>query len=317
MSEAPYYVIGIDAGGTATRGQLADPDGAVLAACETGPSNVQTLGVEQCARVVDDAVASLCIDARAPQSAVPVVVFGAAGAGRESDQRRMRGAVQALWEERDDHPRSILVVSDADIALEAAFGDEPGIVIIAGTGSIVYGRDAGGAIRRCGGWGPVLGDPGSGAALGLAALRHAAKVFDGCAQPTLLTALLAKSAGIDSGEALIAKVYHDGTAPATLAPLVFEAASDGDGAAQTILTNAAEELAHMFECAVRQFAFSSEIPVALMGGLLQSANSYHDHLASAISARVPKSRIQALRHAPADGAIAMALRMTRSKQHGG
>ncbi len=313
MADAPYYVIGIDGGGTGTTARLANSEGGILTVQSAGPANVHAQGVEVCARVVDRCVASLCAAASIPPHAVHALVFGAAGAGREADQQRAREAIESLWSHQSNRPRVIHVVSDADIALEAAFGGEPGVVVIAGTGSIVYGRNADGRIQRCGGWGPVIGDPGSGAALGGAALRHAAHVFDDCAAPGRLTELLKEQFGICSAESLIAGVYHDNIVPASLAPLVFDAGRSGDAAAHKILVENADDLARLFQYAARKLAFPEEIPVALLGGLFDSGNLYRELVTSAIAARAPSSVIRAPRFTPEEGAIAMGLRLAQTE----
>jgi len=303
------YVIGVDGGGTSTVARLADLDGHIISVAKVGPSNLQTYGPEKCAETLTDAITEVISEAAASLNDVQFVVYGTAGAGRKADRERLYAAIQAQWDSLKQKPRSLVVVSDADIALEAAHGGEPGLIIIAGTGSIIYGRDVDGTIKRSGGWGPVIGDQGSGNAIGLEALRIAAKTIDGCIEPGYLMQLIAEVTGITSQETLINKVYKEKFPPSTIAPLVFKAADNGDRYAKEIVKQSAEDLVDMLECGIQRFSFTDVIPVSFVGGVLQSDTTYPQIVSSLIQQKIPNAEIQGHKFKPEEGAVEMALRL--------
>jgi N-acetylglucosamine kinase-like BadF-type ATPase len=307
------YVIGVDGGGTSTVARLADLTGTVLNRSIAGPSNLQTTGPEKCASIIHSIVTRICREASVQPSSVSMVVYGTAGAGRKPDRAAFYAAIKRKWQNFKNRPSGIHIVGDADIALEAAFGGEPGIVIIAGTGSIVYGRDTDGEIRRSGGWGPTIGDPGSGTALGLKALRTIAHTFDGCVKAPILTALVSGHFGIDSPETLIAKVYKEKIHPSKLAPLVFEAASLRERAARNIINENARELVEMLACGITKFHFKRIVPVSYVGGLLLSGPMYPRIVTKYIKRLIPNAVVIKPKYPPEEGAIAMALRLVGGK----
>src|SRR5204862_1881072 len=120
------------------------------------------------------------------QSVTPsVICLGIAGVDRAGDQNVVREIM-----DRIGYKATILIVNDALIALQAGIGDAPGIVVVSGTGSIAYGRNAQGEAARAGGWGHVLGDEGSGYWIGRLALRAVVRHADGRGRATRLTPLL-------------------------------------------------------------------------------------------------------------------------------
>jgi N-acetylglucosamine kinase-like BadF-type ATPase len=303
------YVIGVDGGGTSTVARLADLQGNVISVAKAGPSNLSTSGPEKCAETLTDAITEASLQTSVSLDSVRIVVYGTAGAGRKADQDRLHNAILSRWDSFPQKPASLCVVSDADIALEAAHGGEPGIIIIAGTGSIIYGRDMDGTIKRSGGWGPVIGDPGSGNAIGLQALRVAAKTIDGCIEPGLLVQLIAEHTGISSQEVLINKIYKEKFPPSEITPLVFQAASKGDKVALAIVNQSAKELIDMLTCGLKKFSFTDVVPISYVGGVLHSETMYPEIVSKMIRREVPKADIREPKFKPEEGAIAMALRL--------
>jgi N-acetylglucosamine kinase-like BadF-type ATPase len=146
---------------------------------------------------------------------------------------------------RIGYKAKVLVVNDALVALEAGAPSAPGVVLIAGTGSIAYGRNEHNQSARAGGWGYMLGDEGSGYWIGRAALRACLREADRRGPATQLTGLLLHYYGVARAQDLIAQVYHGNLRPAAIAALaqcVQGAFSDGDGVAIGILRSAADQL---------------------------------------------------------------------------
>ena len=166
------------------------------------------------------------------------------------------------------------MVNDALIALQAAVGEAPGIVIVSGTGSIAYGRDRAGHAARAGGWGYVLGDEGSGYWIGRLAMRAVVRAADGRGSPTSLTERLLAHFGAQRPDELLQTVYHASFRPAAftaLAAHVQQAREDGDLAAATILDRAAQELLEAASSVIAQLNLAKqEFAFVLSGGMFKA-----------------------------------------------
>jgi N-acetylglucosamine kinase-like BadF-type ATPase len=232
------------------------------------------------------------------------LVVGAAGAGRESERRELEGAlrVEALADR-------IHVTTDIEVALHAAFGDGPGIVVVAGTGSVVMGRDPEGRMLRQGGYGWQMGDEGSGYAIGRAALGAASRARDGRSPETALTPILLEATRSADFDSLVRWAASAGPAEvAMLAPHVLHTAERGDLVAQGIADYAARELSTLVLGLAREFPTGERVGVALMGGMLAEERS----LRSAVLAKLevePSLRPLATLVDAAQGALAMAARL--------
>src|SRR2546427_11421622 len=172
-SDRPAVLLGIDGGGSHTAVAVGDRKGRVLARAEGPGSAMRPGGAEQSAAVILDVARRAATQAKVSLPAT-VALVGAAGAGRAPEQQALAAAISAAGvAERVD------VRGDIEIALAAAFGNAPGILINAGTGSIAYARTADGRLHRAGGRGWQLGDEGGGYWLGRRALAAAARAHDG------------------------------------------------------------------------------------------------------------------------------------------
>ena len=157
------HVLGIDAGGTKTVCQLADEEGNVLAEARGGGANLQAVGELEVEKVLHQVMEEAIGD----RSVIPsVICLGIAGVDRPDDATIVRAIMKRIG-----YKAKVIVVNDALVALEAGAPRQPGVVVISGTGSISYGRNAQGEAARSGGWGYVLGDEGSGYWIGRSAIR--------------------------------------------------------------------------------------------------------------------------------------------------
>jgi N-acetylglucosamine kinase-like BadF-type ATPase len=314
---ASLLFIGLDAGGTKTALRAEGPGGAFT---RTGPGvNVRRDGPEAAVNVLG----ALIVNARAaqPEAVLGGVAAGIAGAGEETDQRRIAAALrQALGPTGSGIP--VAVVHDAEIALEAAFpsgtsrfGDGTGVIVIAGTGSIVYGRLSTGATLRAGGWGRRLGDDGSGTALGRAALRAACAHRDG-GPPTALTARLAETDGLDSLDAILRWTYDGHGDLATLAPPLLAAAEAGDTVASAILDAETDALAQQAAWLARRAGGRLEKRVSLLGGLIEEP-TYRQALLQALAHRLPGWLAAPCACEPVEGAVRLARRLAPGMGVGG
>lgn len=301
-----HFFAGLDAGGSKTL-LLAECGGCSGRINRRGPAaNPQRGGVEEAARTLARLVQDGMQDHR-PVAHLSVCA-GVAGAGRMDDQDSLADHMKRALR-TDATSVQVQVVHDAHIALDAAFGSESGLVVIAGTGSVVCGRARDGTTRRVGGWGYRLGDSGSGYAVGRAGLRAVAEAFDGGVD-TSLRVRVREQYDIDSQEALIHRVYQDDFPLQTVAPLVIEAAVEGDPVAADILSSQAEQLTQQVEWLLEGTDdFAPRI--ALLGGMLQSEH-YAQVLRQALRDRVPDWSVEVLRDKPALGALRRARRQAET-----
>jgi glucosamine kinase len=193
-----------------------------------------------------------------------VLVVGAAGVGREPEREELRKALRG-----ENVASSVVVTTDIEIALTAAFADGPGIVVSAGTGSVAVGRDRTGKRHRIGGYGWQMGDEGSGYAIGRGSLGAVSRAVDGRSPKTALSERLLKATRSDDYDDLVR--WAAGASPAevaALAPHVLAVAAAGDPLAQGIADYAARELSQLAICLVPRMDITPPIPVAVTGGLL-------------------------------------------------
>jgi len=301
------YVLGIDAGGTKTVCQLATDRGEVLAETRRGGANLQAAGELEVEKVLHDVMEEAIGDRDIAPAAI---CLGIAGVDRPDDARVVRGIMKRIG-----HKARILVVNDALVALEAGAPEQPAVVVIAGTGSISYGRNARKEAARAGGWGYVLGDEGSGYWIGRAALRAVLREADRRGPQTQLTSLLLKHFGVDRAQDLIHEVYHGTLRPTSIASLaqsVQTAFRSGDSVAIGILRTAADELeSSALSVARRLDLFGTEFPFVLAGGMFKAVPWLHDELERRLSLASPGSRIILLEVEPAVGAVRLALAEAR------
>ncbi len=262
----PDVLIGVDGGGTRTRVLLTDFDGNELARGDGPPTLVDPERPEESAILLDAVVRRTMDDARVPRP-VAAMWAGLAGAGRERIRERLRATLDEISR---DLLTALEVGTDVDAALFDAFGDGPGIALIAGTGSIVLVNAPDGRRITVGGWGIHLGDEGSGYALAREALRHVLWAHDGRGPETALAELLT-DLGLDDPEALIdwaAKAKKREVA--VLAPRVVEIADRGDAVARALKAEAVAQLRHLLASALRRLGDDRQQlrEVALVGGLV-------------------------------------------------
>ncbi len=301
------HVIGIDAGGTKTVCLLADDRGHIVGESRGGGANLQSAGELEAEKVLH----RLMEDALGDRDIRPeAVCLGIAGADRPGDAE----AVHAIMRRIGFKTRT-LVVNDALIALVAGAGDRPGVVVVAGTGSIAYGRNAAGRAARAGGWGYLLGDEGGGYWIGRAALSAVARQFDGRGPATMLTDMVLAEMALPDPTALIHAVYDRGMhrdAMAAIASVVERAADAGDAVAAAILDRASVELASGAASVITRLGMRGDVfPTVLAGGVFRGLPSLVAHVAARIAEVAPRSEVRPLDVEPALGAVTLALAAAR------
>lgn len=292
--------LGVDGGGTHTVALLAR-GGEVIRRGEAGPSNRQAVGDVRALAAIDEAVARAFAAAGLARVMVGGACLGLAGAGRAEDREVVRA-----WAGRVKLARRVEVVTDAALLLAAGTPAGWGVAVVAGTGSIAWGRSADGREERAGGWGYLLGDEGSGYAIGMEALRAVLRAADGAGPATRLSGLLGRL-GVGAVRELVPLVYGgrlDRPALAALAPEVIALAGE-DEVARGIIEEQAGALARTVAAVVAKLGLS-EYPLALAGGLAVGCEAYREVLLARLVEAGARPGAVAVVREPALGAVRLA-----------
>ena len=297
------YVLGLDAGGTKTVCLLADLDGRVLAEARGAGANLQAAGELEVEKVLHDIIERVIGERVAMPSAI---VLGMAGVDRADDAQVMRTVLRRIGLKA-----RLLVTNDALIGLVAAVGHAPGVVVIAGTGSIAYGRNARDEAARAGGWGYVLGDEGSGYWIGRHALRAVVRESDGRGHPTKLTPLVLKHFGASKLEDLVRAIYDGAFRPSAIAAVahaVQAAADAGDELALQVLSVGARELASSARAVILRLGLKDDaFDVVLAGGIMRAVPRLAEDLSGQLRSIAPHCRVRPLDVEPAYGAVILGI----------
>ena len=294
--------LGIDGGGSKTSCVIGD-DNSSLGTGTSAGSNVIRVGERQARESLSAAVRQACAAANISPAQVEKTCVGIAGGARTEIATVVRGLLAEFV------GGEIEVVGDMVIALQAAFGRGPGVIVIAGTGALAYGRNSKGEIARAGGWGFAISDEGSGHWIGRSAVAACMRAYDKGEQVGLLLDGIMKSWGVTTREQLVVAA-NAAPSPdfAALVPAVLSAADAGDATAHGVLTKAGVELSALATIVIgRLFANAGTVPVAVSGGVFcncaQVRQIFYDRLRVEPNATLPD---------PARGALELARRRTRS-----
>lgn len=300
--EAARFV-GIDGGGTGSRAVVLGAGGEELGRAQGRAALVKPGSESESLSAIRDLVAR-ALEAAGGEMPATSMVAGVAGVGREENRVRFESLLFSTG-----LAERVRVETDVDVAFYDAFATGPGILLVGGTGSVAQARTPGGRFIRVGGWGAMIGDEGSGWWIGIRALGAVLRAIDGRGPETVLATTLPARLGTKSPAELMDHLW---TAPkgevAGLAPLVAEAAEEGDEVAEEIVQAAVEALAaHVVPLLSewRREEPEADPSVALVGGLVVQGGPLHDRLAPRIRALGGMPRRN--RTDPALGAAQMAL----------
>ena len=313
------FFLGIDGGGTRTTCLVGD-ETSVLGTVTSAGSNPIRVGGPQARKVLRTAIRQACTAAKVDPKKIQRACIGVAGAARPQISNLVHAAVAKLV------GGEIEVVGDMVIAREAAFPDQPGIVVIAGTGSIAFGRNQRGEVARAGGWGFAVSDEGSGHWIGKTAVAAALRARDSGndrenetrnetgetpgkdhERSSLLTSIM----NAWHLETLDDLVRSANSIPppdfSSLFPPVLAAAASGDALARDILMSAASELAQLAKIVMQRLETSGEaLPLALSGGVFQNSPVVRQAFANSVRADYPHVKILPVTTDSAQGALALA-----------
>lgn len=298
----PYY-LGIDGGGTKTTCAVGD-ETQLLAAATAGPSNIVRVGEVQARESLRQVVQQACQAAGIRPDQVLRTCVGGSGAARPELAAIVRRILAEIL------PSPIDVLGDMEIALEAAFEDGPGVIVIAGTGSIAYGRDDKGRTARAGGWGFEIGDEGSAHWIGRKAVNAVLRASDREEEAAGMSGLgqaLCKAWGVSS---LLDLARAANSVPTPDFAALFRAvvASD-DELAHRVLGSGGRELAETAAIVIRRlFSGDGESPVlvAMTGSVFRHASLVRDAFYNELQTLVPRAQVMPQVVEPVEGALRMA-----------
>jgi len=270
VKENDFTIIGIDGGGTHTRGALFQGK-EIKAVSRAGTTRIGAVGVgEACERTLN-VIMDLCAQSKTEAHQIDAVVIGLAGVWLEEEKLRAATLLKTLGRGQNYEFNDIIVTSDAELALEGAFAGGDGVITIVGTGSIALGK-IGGELVRCGGWGVELDDEGSGAWIGREGLTAVVRSLDGRGKKTSLAKEVEKlypSITLKQPRTIV-KAYNEGAFKYHMfTPHVMKCAEDGDEVAKEIIDRSSGHLVELPQALKRHFG-KKKTPVALMGGIIDN-----------------------------------------------
>ena len=296
------YIIGIDGGGTGTVGILTTETGRCLAQVKSGPSNYHVVGEAKTQTVLKSVVGELCEKAGIPSANSIHFCLGMAGLGRAEDKK----VIGRICDELSISENRILT-HDAHIALVGGTEKHHGVIVISGTGAIVYGINADGKEARASGWGYLLGDEGSGYDIAIKGLRAIARAADSRDRPTELTNRILNALELNEPGDLIRWVHAASRdAIAQLSKIVFDTARTTDRTAEQIVNAAAEELVCAANSVVKQLEFVGAFDIVLSGGNLLHQPMFAEKLRQQFARIAPNASVHLPIHDPAYGAVLLA-----------
>lgn len=304
-SSRKKYFLGIDGGGTKTHAVITDASYNILGEAFSGASNPVRVGLEEAVSNIDQAVTEACFQAGIEPADIASACAALAGISHPIHYETIKDALDHKL--RLNH---LEIVTDARAALEGALDGQPGVVLIAGTGSIAMGMNESGEQVRSGGWGPTLSDEGSGYDIARQALRAVVSSFDGRAPKTLLTDSICKELGISSAKDLPGVIYNSDSEAveiASLARLVAEAAEAGDPTARAILAQAGRDLGELVTSVIRKLGLESKrFRVACVGSVFKSGECILGPLSEVVLRVAPGAEIGPPLFPPTIGAVKLA-----------
>ena len=306
MPASSFWYIGIDSGGSKTELMAETPQHDEPVQLGGPAAHLQHMSPEEAAEVIAHLIRQLL--ETEPGCTIAALCAGIAGAGRPEGQKQVTACLREALGTTAPPADRLQIVHDGVIALEAAFEGESGLITITGTGSLALARTQKGRLERAGGWGYLLGDNGSGLALGRRGLRAVAAAYDG-GPATRLTEKVARVHGIRDLDDLLSTIYQPSWPLQNVAPLVLEAAEEGDSAARSALRKETTLLARQVRwLADRCDGIESQI--APLGGLTGEP-LYRETYADALHKELPGWSVQKPAHRPVVGALRMARKLAK------
>ncbi|WP_010272366.1 BadF/BadG/BcrA/BcrD ATPase family protein [Paenibacillus senegalensis] len=304
----PFF-IGVDGGGTKTEIVCCDRSGQTLLTLTGSSTNPRSLGFSQAVSNLTGLLSELLSHKELASMECRGVCIGLAGAAMPEEQVPFRDAVEELFSS-SPFPVPLTITNDAEIALMATLSRRNGLIAISGTGSIVYGITLAGERYRVGGWGHLLGDEGSGYAIGLQALKTVMNSYDGLDPPTAITPLLLDAFQWESITELRAYIYQDHIRKsdiASFAQYCLRAAEQDDPAALAILQQQARALARQSAALIAKDKQFAQEQLVAAGSIFKHSSLFFHLFQEELHAAWPLVTIHLAQRTPAYGAAKLAI----------
>lgn len=295
------YLLGIDGGATKTLAAVCDLEHGALHLGHGGPSNQDAVGVQAAGEALFGAADQALAGAGIADDALDAAVLAVAGTDTDAVVAHVRAERSPDW----------TVVGDVVGAWATATGALPGVGVISGTGSNVFGVGRDGRPWRAGGWGHLLGDEGSGYWLGLRSIKAALRDRDASGPPTAISDALVEFFGARSVETFAPTVYGKPLTKSEIAAFAVETArlaERGDAVARALYEDGARELAEQIAAVVTQTGLKGEFPVGLIGSAYKAGAVFVDPLTCAIHEHAPAAQVAVVEMAPVGGSLLLAAR---------
>jgi glucosamine kinase len=304
------YVLGIDGGATKTLAAVLDMESDAVHIGRGGPSNEDAVGAKAAVDALLSAADGALEQAGIERSQLAAAVLAVAGTNTDSIAAHVHSARTEAW----------LVVNDVVGAWATATGGAPGVAVISGTGSNVFGVGVDGRAWRAGGWGHVLGDEGSGYWLGVESIKAALRDRESSGPPTALSDAAMEFFAQPSVEAAANLVYSKPLTKGEIAAFAIETgklAERGDEVARELYERGALKLSKQITAVIRQTgldggespaATGEDFPVGLIGSAFKAGPVFVKPLTEAIHASAPRARVAKVEMAPVGGSLILAAR---------
>jgi len=303
------YIVGIDGGGTRTKCVFADASGHPVLEISGGASNFLTIGTDKAVSSITSVLMEALQKLNCSFDDVLIIAGGISGAGRKSHSENLRSS---LIKKLPENFKNIYIDSDARIALEGALAGEPGAILIAGTGSVVFGKDNSKKIFRAGGYGRIIGDEGSGYSIGAKTLKKISQMIDGRKDEGKMLKSFGTIFNINNSDDLIRLVYNPGFDIPSIALFTVRAAEENIPEAGRILDEESDELIKHIT-AIKNKLNLVPLRLVLIGSLIENDNYYSRLLIDKINS-LNDIEINEKRYPPEMGAVIMAKKILTENQ---
>ena len=301
------YFIGLDGGGTKTKCVLTGDDLKIIDSQIGSATNPLSVGFDESADVLANLLKQ--VYKKIKRNSKVYICAGVAGCGREFHAKKLTSKLKRKLNRLDLAFEDLSIVSDAEIALEGALSGKPGMLLIAGTGSILIGKDIYGNFYTVGGYGKLIGDEGGGYSIGRKGLNLVSKYYDGRGGESLLVKYLSEKFGINNRNELITKVYSNNLNISDVTPLVLHAAENNDNLCIKLLNEEISEIEAHVNSLIKKPAFKNSL-LTFSGSLLTNQKYISTHLKNRLKEKV---KIVKAKYPPEIGAVIIAKKMLLKK----
>ncbi len=295
------YLLGVDGGATKTLAAVLDLELRTVHLGHAGPSNEDAVGAQAAVGALFEAADQAIEEAGIARRQLGAAVLAVAGTDTASIAGHVRSARPDGW----------MVVNDVVGAWATATGASPGVAVISGTGSNVFGVGDDGRAWRAGGWGHLLGDEGSGYWLGLESIRAALRDREASGPATALSDALVAFFDAPSVEALASRVYSKPLTKGEIAAFAVETsriADAGDAVARSLYVRGARKLALQVIAVIEQTGLEGAFPVGLIGSAFKAGRVFLEPLERAVRDRAPRASATVVEMPPVGGSLLLAAR---------